>query len=79
MVAFALFMPLAVSPVPFVKGSLDTAMDNKGSPIIYLCGEDFGGAMTMLQFDRLVDEGIITFGGPPSVVPNAGVKNLGEA
>ena len=32
--AFALFIPLAVSPVPFVEGSLDTTMDNKEPPTI---------------------------------------------
>ena len=57
-----LFMPTALSPAPFVEGSLDTTMDNEDSPIIFLCGEDFGEAMTMLEFDRLVDEGIITDG-----------------
>ena len=69
-------MPLAVSPVPFVEGSLDITMDNEDSPIIYLCGEDFGEAMTMLEFERLVDEGIITIGDLPlrSVAPDIGKK-----
>ena len=60
--AFALFLPFTVSPAPFVEGSLDTTMDNEDSPIIFLCGEDFGEAMTMLEFERLVDEGIISDG-----------------
>ena len=81
LVAFALFMPLSVSPVPFVEGSLDTTMDNEDSPIIFLCGEDFGEAMTVLEFERLVDEGIITIGDLPlrSAAPDMGVKSLGEA
>ena len=81
LVTFSLFMPLAVSPVPFVKGSLDTTMDNKDSPIIFLCGEDFGEAMTMLEFDRLVDEGIITVGdlSLTSAKLDIGVKIRGEA
>lgn len=81
LVSFGLFMPLAVSPVPFVKGSLDTTMDNKDSPIIFLCGEDFGEAMTMLEFDRLVDEGIITVGdlSLTSAKLDIGVKIRGEA
>lgn len=80
-VSFALFIPLAVSPVPFVKGSLDITMDNEDSPIIYLCGEDFGEAMTMLEFDRLVGEGVITIGDLPlpSVAPDIGVQRRGEA
>ena len=51
-------------------------MDNEDSPIIYLCGEDFGEAMTMLEFERLVDEGIITIGDLPlrSVAPDIGKK-----
>lgn len=75
LVLFSLFVPLAVSPVPFVKGSLDITMDNEDSPIIYLCGEDFGEAMTMLEFDRLVREGVITIGylPLPSAVPDRGV------
>ena len=79
-VSFALFMPLAVSPVPFVEGSLDTTMDNEDSPIIFLCGEDFGEAMTVLEFERLVDEGIITLGDLPlrSSAPDIGEKSLGE-
>ena len=74
-------MPLAVSPVPFVEGSLDTTMDNEDSPIIYLCGEDFGEAMTMLEFDRLVGEGVITIGDLPlpSAAPDIGVQRRGEA
>lgn len=77
--AFALFTPLAVSPVPFVEGSLDTTIDNEDSPIIFLCGEDFGEAMTMLKFERLVDEGIIAIGDLPlrSVAPDIGEKSLG--
>ena len=80
-VSFALFMPLAVSPVPFVEGSLDTTMDNQDSPIIYLCGEDFGEAMTMLEVDRLVREGVITIGylPLPSAAPDIGVQRRGEA
>lgn len=80
-VSLAWFMPLAVSPVPFVEGSLDTTMDNEDSPIIYLCGEDFGEAMTMLEFDRLVGEGVITIGDlpPPSAAPDIGVQRRGEA
>ena len=79
--AFLMFMPLAVSPVPFVEGSLDTTMDNEDSPIIFLCGEDFGEAMTVLEFERLVDEGIITIGDLPlrSAAPDIGEKSLGEA
>ena len=80
-VSLAWFVPLAVSPVPFVEGSLDTTMDNEDSPIIFLCGEDFGEAMTVLEFERLVDEGIITMGVLPlrSAAPDMGVKSLGEA
>lgn len=79
--AFALFLPLTVSPVPFVESSLDTTMDIEDAPIIVLCGEDFDEAMTMLEFDRLVDEGIITLGGLslPSANPDTGVPTLGEA
>lgn len=79
--AFVLVLPLAVSPVPFVEGSLDTTMDNEDSPIIFLCGEDFGEAMTVLEFERLVDEGIITIGDLPlrSAAPDIGGQNLGEA
>ena len=79
--AFALFLPLTVSPVPFVEGALDTTMDNEDSPIIFLCGEDLGEAMTMLEFDQLVDEGIITDGflPVPSVAADMGVKGRGEA
>ena len=79
--AFVLVLPLAVSPVPFVEGSLDTTMDNEDSPIIFLCGEDFGEAMTVLEFERLVDEGIITIGDLPlrSAAPDIGEKSLGEA
>ena len=78
---FSLFMPLEVSPVPFVECSLDTTMDNNDSPIIFLCGEDFGEAMTMLEFNRFVDEGVITIGGLPllSAVPDIGVQRHGEA
>ena len=81
LVSFGLFMPLAVSPVPFVEGSLDTMMDNNDSPIIFLCGEDFGEAMTMLEFDRLVDEGIITVGdlSLTSAKPDTGLEIRGEA
>ena len=76
-----MFMPTALSPAPFVEGSLDTTMDNEDSPLIFLCGEDFGEAMTMLEFDRLVDEGIITFGNLPLPSANldTGVPNHGEA
>ena len=81
LVMFFLILPLAVSPVPFVDGSLDTTMDNEDSPIIYLCGEDFGEAMTMLELDRLVDEGVITIGDLPlpSAAPDIGVQRRGEA
>ena len=81
LVSLGLFMPLAVSPVPFLGGSLDTTMDNNDSPIIFLCGEAFGEAMTMLEFDRLVDDGIITVGDLPlnSAKPDIGVKTRGEA
>lgn len=56
-------------------------MDNENSPIVYLCGEDFVEAMTMLEFDRLVDEGVITIGDLPllSAAPDIGVQILGEA
>ena len=79
--AFVLVLPLAVSPVPFVEGSLDKTMDNEDSPIIFLCGEDFGEAMTVIEFERLVDEGIITIGDLPlrSSASDIGVKSLGEA
>ena len=79
--AFLLFMPFAVSPVPFVEGSLDTTIDNKDSSIIFLCGEDFGEPMTMLEFVRLVGEGVITVGGLPlpSAAPDIGVQRRGEA
>lgn len=78
-VSFASFMPLAVSPVPFVEGSLDTTMDNEDSPIIFLYGEDFGETMTMLEYGRLVDEDIITIGDlpVPSLASDVGVKNRG--
>ena len=81
LVALVLFMPLAVSPVPFVQGALDTTMDNEDSPIIFLCGEDFGEVMTVLEFERLVDEGIITIGDLPlrSMASDIGEKSLGEA
>ena len=74
-------MPLAVSPVPFVEGALDTTMNNDDSLIIFLCGEDFSEAMTLLEFDRVVDKGIITDGYLllPSRAPDTGVKNRGEA
>ena len=77
----AVFMPTALNPAPFVEGSLDTTMDNEDSPLIFLCGEDFGEAMTMLEFDRLVDEGIITIGDLPlpPAVPEIGVRRRGEA
>ena len=56
-------------------------MDNENSPIVYLYGEDFVEAMTMLEFDRLVDEGVITIGDLPllSAAPDIGVQILGEA
>ena len=35
LVVFALFLQFAVSPVPFVEGSLDTTMGKEDSPIIF--------------------------------------------
>lgn len=81
LVLFSLFVPLAVSLAPFVEGSLDATMDNEDSPIIFLCGEHFGEVMTTLEYDRLVDEGLITVGDLPlkSAKPDIGVKTRGEA
>ena len=81
LVMLSLFIPLVISQVPFVEGSLDTTRDNEDSPIIFLCGEDFGEVMTMLEYDRLVDQGIITVGDLPlsSATPDIGVKTRGEA
>ena len=81
LVLFSLFVPLAVSLAPFVEGSLDATMDNEDSPIIFLCGEHFGEAMTTLEYDRLVDEGVIIIGDLPlpSAVPEIGVRRRGEA
>lgn len=77
----AVFMPTALNPAPFVEGSLDTTMDNEDSPLIFLCGEDFGEVMTTFEYDRLVDEGIITIGDLPlpSVNLDTGVPTRGEA
>ena len=79
--AIILVLPLAVSPVPFVEGSLDTTMDNEDFPLIFLCGGDFGEVMKTFEYDRLVDEGIITFGDLPlpSVNLDTGVPTRGEA
>lgn len=81
LVPFSLFMPLAISSAPFVEGSLDAAMGNEDSPIIFLCGDGFGEVMTALEFDRLVVEDVITIGylALPSAVTSAGVKTHGEA
>ena len=81
LVLFSLFVPLAVSLAPFVEGSLDATMDNEDSPIIFLYGEHFGEVMTTLEYDRLVDEGLITVGDLPlkSAKPDIGVKTRGEA
>ena len=81
LVTFSLFMPLAISLAPFVEGSLDAAMGNEDSPIMFLCGDGFGEVMTALEFDRLVEEEVITIGylALPSAVTIAGVKTRGEA
>ena len=75
------FMPTALNPAPFVEGSLDTTMDNEDFPLIFLCGGDFGEVMKTFEYDRLVDEGIITFGDLPlpSVNLDTGVPTRGEA
>ena len=75
------FMPTALNPAPFVEGSLDTTMDNEDSPLIFLSGEDFGEVMTTFEYDRLVDEEIITIGDLPlpSVNLDTGVPTRGEA
>jgi len=76
-----MLMPLTVTAAPFVECSLDTTMDNEDSPIIFLCSEDFGEAITKLEFDRLLVEGIIVIRDLPlpSAASDTGVKSSVEA
>lgn len=64
-----------------MEGSLDTTRNNEDSPIMFLCGENLAEIMTMREYGRLVDEGIITVGDFPvnSAKPDIGVKARGEA